>query len=87
MPRIQLDDEVMRCFEDAAGVLGSKPGTPIDFAVLAAILMEMSEAICVQLEKNRRGLLACHDLLERMLDMRSGTADCEPSPPAPAEHG
>ena len=77
MPRIQLGDEVMRCFENAAGVLSSKPGTPIDLTVLAAILMEMSEAICLQLEKNRRELLACHDRLERVPDVQSDTADYE----------
>jgi len=70
MPRIQLEDEVMRYFADAMSILRSKPGAPIDPAVLTAILMEVSEAICVQLEKNRRELLACHDRLERILDMR-----------------
>ena len=87
MPRIQLGDEVMRCFADAAGVLSSRSGTPIDLTVLAAILMEMSEAICVQLEKNRRELRACHDRLECLLDMQRGAVDYESAHAEPAEHG
>jgi len=82
MARIDLDHKVMRCFEDAAGVLKNNPDAPVDCAALASVLMEMGEAICVQLEKNRRDLLASQARLEHMLEVHTGAADYS-QPPAP----
>lgn len=58
MSRAQLSQEVMRYFEDALDVLRSEPGKPVDLAVLASVVLEVGEAICLQFEITRSDLLA-----------------------------
>jgi hypothetical protein len=68
MSEIQLDSEVMKCFEDAIGVLKSDPERPLDAAAVSSILMEVGEAVCMQVEKTRVDILESHARIERMLE-------------------
>lgn len=70
MSRIQLTDEIMQYFEDAADIVNSHGDAPLDTAALTSVVLEVGEAICLQLEKTRVDVLENQARLERMMHHR-----------------
>lgn len=85
MPDIQLNDEVMQCFEDAMEMLNGHAETPLDTAALTGVVLEVGEAICLQLEKTRADMLEGQARLERMIEQSSRAGDQEQAVDEPSD--